>query len=121
MIGEQTGFQPAAEVESGLRQAYALDAAIAADLTTDQTAGLEPIDVLPSVEEDPSEARERWLEHPLGSVAHVLAAHDVTMRRTTAPWTGKVERYRCSGMEWQGPPFEGRHPLFAGEGPTAAG
>lgn len=41
------------------------------------------------------------------------------MRRTTAPWTGKVERYRCSGMEWQGPPFEGRHPLFAGEGAGA--
>ncbi len=49
-------------------------------------------------------------------VIDVLAAHDVAMRRTTAPWTGKVERYRCSGMEWQGPPFEGRHPIFAGEG-----
>ena len=52
-------------------------------------------------------------------VVDVLAAHDVTMRRTTAPWTGKVERYRCSGMEWQGPPFEGRHPIFAGEGAGA--
>jgi hypothetical protein len=45
----------------------------------------------------------------------VLADHDVTMRRTTSMWTGKVERYRCSGMEWQGPPFEGHHPLFRGE------
>src|SRR3954452_921153 len=34
--------------------------------------GLEPIDVLPSIEADPSEARERWLEHPLGLLRHVL-------------------------------------------------
>ncbi|HMD78298.1 MAG TPA: M14 family metallopeptidase [Terracidiphilus sp.] len=45
----------------------------------------------------------------------VLAAHDVTLRRTTAPWTGKVERYRCSGMQWRAQPFEGRHPIFGGE------
>jgi murein tripeptide amidase MpaA len=49
-------------------------------------------------------------------VIDVLAAHDVVMQRTTADWTGKIERYRCSAMEWQGPPFEGRHPIFAGEG-----
>jgi len=49
----------------------------------------------------------------------VLAAHDVAVRHTTAAWTGKVERYRCSGMQWQGPPFEGRHPIFAGEGAGA--
>src|SRR4051812_4565039 len=35
-------------------------------------AGLEPIDVLPSIEADPSETRERWLEHPLGLLRHVL-------------------------------------------------
>lgn len=52
-------------------------------------------------------------------VIDVLAAHDVTMRRTTAAWTGEVERYRCSGMAWQGPPFEGRHPIFHGEGAGA--
>src|SRR3954452_16366520 len=34
--------------------------------------GLEPIDVLPSIESDPSETRERWLEHPLGLLRHVL-------------------------------------------------
>ncbi|HEY1984537.1 MAG TPA: M14 family metallopeptidase [Terracidiphilus sp.] len=45
----------------------------------------------------------------------VLAAHDIAMKKTSAPWTGKVERYRCTGMQWQGPPFEGRHPIFAGE------
>jgi len=53
------------------------------------------------------------------NVIDVIAAHDIMMRRTTAPWTGKVERYRCSGMEWQGPPFEGHHPIFAGEGAGA--
>ena len=52
-------------------------------------------------------------------VIDVLAAHDIAMRRTTTAWTGKVERYRCGGMEWQGPPFEGRHPIFAGEGAGA--
>src|SRR3954471_23821760 len=35
-------------------------------------AGREPIDVLPSIEADPSETRERWLEHPLGLLRHVL-------------------------------------------------
>src|SRR4051812_31413671 len=34
--------------------------------------GLEPVDVLPSIEADPSETRERWLEHPLGLLGHVL-------------------------------------------------
>jgi hypothetical protein len=52
-------------------------------------------------------------------VIDVLAAHDLAMRRTTAAWTGKVEHYRCSDMEWQGPPFEGRHPIFHGEGAGA--
>jgi murein tripeptide amidase MpaA len=51
-------------------------------------------------------------------VIDVLSAHDVAFRRTTAPWTGKVERYRCSGMQWQGQPFEGRHPIFPGENPS---
>jgi len=48
-------------------------------------------------------------------VVDVLSAHNVAFRRTTAAWTGKVERYRCSGMQWQGQPFEGRHPIFPGE------
>jgi murein tripeptide amidase MpaA len=52
-------------------------------------------------------------------VIDVLEAHGLTLHRTTAPWTGNVERYRCSGMEWQGPPFEGRHPIFHGEGAGA--
>ena len=52
-------------------------------------------------------------------VIEVLEAHGLTLRHTTAAWTGNVERYRCSGMEWQGPPFEGRHPIFRGEGAGA--
>ena len=52
-------------------------------------------------------------------VIDVLAAHDVAMMRTKADWTGTIERYRCNGMEWQGPPFEGRHPIFGGEGAGA--
>jgi murein tripeptide amidase MpaA len=52
-------------------------------------------------------------------VIDVLDAHGVALRRTTAAWTGQVERYRCSGMQWQGNPFEGRHPLFSGENPGA--
>src|SRR3954469_7214690 len=35
--------------------------------------GVEAIDPLPSIEADPSETRERWLEHPLGLLRHVLA------------------------------------------------
>ena len=49
-------------------------------------------------------------------VIDVLAAHQVQMQHTAAAWTGPVESYRCDGMQWQGPPFEGRHPIFAGEG-----
>src|SRR4051794_12674168 len=34
--------------------------------------GLEPIDLLPSIEADPSEQRGPWLEHPLGLLRNVL-------------------------------------------------
>src|SRR4051794_39418762 len=34
--------------------------------------GLDPVDLLPSIEADPSETQERWLEHPLGLLRHVL-------------------------------------------------
>jgi PAS domain S-box-containing protein len=37
--------------------------------------GLDPTDLLPAIEADAAETRERWLEHPLGSLRHVLAAH----------------------------------------------
>lgn len=48
-------------------------------------------------------------------VIDVLAAHQVEMRRTTAAWTGRVQTYHCGDMQWNRPPFEGRHPMFAGE------
>jgi murein tripeptide amidase MpaA len=47
-------------------------------------------------------------------VIGVLEAHAVSMQRTTSPWTGPVERYRCSGMQWPGKPFEGRFPILRG-------
>jgi signal transduction histidine kinase len=34
--------------------------------------GLDPTDLLPSIEADRSETQERWFEHPLGSLRHVL-------------------------------------------------
>ncbi len=55
------------------------------------------------------------------TVIDVLAAHGVAMRKLTAPWTGSVEQYQCGNMVWQRPPFEGKHPLFAGEAPPAQG
>jgi hypothetical protein len=48
-------------------------------------------------------------------VIDVLAAHQVEMQRTTSAWTGEVQTYHCGGMQWNRSPFEGRHPIFAGE------
>ncbi len=44
-----------------------------------------------------------------------LNLHGVKLEKTTAAWDGQVETYQCSGMTWQDPPFEGRHPTFNGE------
>jgi hypothetical protein len=54
-------------------------------------------------------------------VIDVLAEHGIAMKRLTAAWTGKVETYQCSKMQWQRPPFEGRHPIFTGEAPPGQG
>ncbi len=51
----------------------------------------------------------QWTE-----VIDVLEAHDVAVGRTTAEWTGTVEHYVCSGMQWPERPFEGRHPILRG-------
>ncbi len=59
---------------------------------------------------------EQW-----STVIDVLAAHGVAMQKLTAAWTGTVEQYQCSNMVWQRPPFEGKHPLFAGEAPPGQG
>lgn len=50
-------------------------------------------------------------------VLEVLDAHGVVMRRTRAPWTGRVERYWGTGLSWQNRPFEGHHPTFRGARP----
>ncbi len=54
-------------------------------------------------------------------VIDVLAAHQVQMELTTAPWTGQVETYHCIDTQWNRPPFEGRHPLFPGEAAAEPG
>ncbi|MGA9241854.1 MAG: M14 family metallopeptidase [Silvibacterium sp.] len=54
-------------------------------------------------------------------VIDVLAAHQVEMQHTSSPWTGQVETYRCNGMQWNRAPFEGRHPIFPGEGANEPG
>ena len=37
-------------------------------------SGLDPIGLVVPIEADRAEVRERWLEHPLGSLEHVIAA-----------------------------------------------
>ena len=46
------------------------------------------------------------------SVIAVLEAHGLKLRRTTGPWAGQVETYRCEGVKWQENSFEGRQVLF---------
>jgi len=53
----------------------------------------------------------QWTE-----VIGVLESHGVAFRRTTASWTGEVERYRCSGMQRPSRPFEGRYPILRTSG-----
>jgi len=63
-----------------------------------------------------------WVTPPAGyivppqwtHVLDVLEVQGVTLERTTGPWTGSVERYRCSGMRWPTKPFEGRYPILRG-------
>ena len=49
-------------------------------------------------------------------VIEVLAAHGLRLLRTARPWQGEVGAWRCDDLKWQEHPFEGRHPLFEGEG-----
>ncbi len=55
------------------------------------------------------------------SVLDVLQMHQVKVEHTSSAWTGEVATYRCGGMTWQEPPFEGRHPTFDGEATHRAG
>jgi hypothetical protein len=54
-------------------------------------------------------------------VINRLTLHGVKVLRTTAPYDTEVDTYECSGMTWQDPPFEGRHPTFNGEASHGAG
>ncbi len=45
-------------------------------------------------------------------VIEVLEVQGLTIRRTTSPWTGTVERYRLSEMRRPDRPFEGRFPIL---------
>jgi len=49
-------------------------------------------------------------------IVEVLEAHGVGFRRTSASWTGRVERYRCTGMLRPNRPFEGRYPILRSSG-----
>ena len=51
------------------------------------------------------------------SVIDVLAAHGLRISRTSRPWEGEIETYRCDAPRWYPRPFEGRQVLFwPGEG-----
>src|SRR4051794_22652620 len=68
LLGEGAlGAEPSPEATAGLRPT------IVESWRRTLATGLEPIDLLPSIEADQSETRERWLEHPLGLLRHVLA------------------------------------------------
>jgi hypothetical protein len=58
---------------------------------------------------------------PWTSVISVLEAHGIKVRRTTRPWMGEVDTYRCEGVKWQAQSFEGRQapiiPVPTGDSP----
>jgi GAF domain-containing protein len=69
LVGEGAlGDELSPEATAGLRLA------ILESWRRSLATGLDPTDLLAPIEADQSEVRERWLEHPLGSLAHVLEA-----------------------------------------------
>ncbi|HUO59240.1 MAG TPA: M14 family metallopeptidase [Candidatus Acidoferrales bacterium] len=44
------------------------------------------------------------------TVIDVLEAHGLRLQRTTKPWLGPVQMYRCRTPQWAERPFEGHHP-----------
>jgi PAS domain S-box-containing protein len=60
--------EPRPELTGGLRQP------IVESWKRSLDTGLDPVDLLAPLEADPDEMHERWVEHPLGSLAHVLLA-----------------------------------------------
>jgi PAS domain S-box-containing protein len=68
LAGDVLCLEPRPEAIGGLRPT------IIESWRRSLATGLDPTDMLAPVEADQSEVQERWLDHPLGSVAHVLAA-----------------------------------------------
>jgi PAS domain S-box-containing protein len=60
--------------ESGPELAGGLRQPIVESWKRSLDTGLDPIDLLAPLEADPVEMQERWAEHPLGALAHVLLA-----------------------------------------------
>src|SRR3954449_1684249 len=60
--------------ESGPEMAGVLRQPIVESWKRSLDTGLDPLDLLAPLEADPVEMQERWAEHPLGSLAHVLLA-----------------------------------------------
>ena len=57
--------------------------------------GLDPTDLLPPIEADESEVLRRWLEHPLGSLSHVLTEQ---LRKVAEESRGMVVVTDASGF-----------------------
>src|SRR4051794_41813211 len=88
-VGEHTDLLARARVLQRRWDRLLGEGALDAELSPEATAGLRPaiveswrrtratgleaVDPLPSIEADPSETRERGLEHPLGLLRAVLA------------------------------------------------
>src|SRR4051812_41434890 len=60
--------------ESGPELAGGLRQPIVESWKRSLDTGLDPLDLLAPLEADPDEMQQRWAEHPLGSLAHVLLA-----------------------------------------------
>jgi len=72
-------------------------------MTIQRAVGLKPVlsVVVPTAYIVPAE----WT-----LVIDVLEAHGLKLQRTTKPWLGPVEMYRCRTPQWAQQPFEGHHP-----------
>src|SRR4051794_8200457 len=62
------------KAESGPELAGGLRQPIVDSWKRSLDTGLDPLDLLAPLEADPAEMQERWAEHPLGALAHVLLA-----------------------------------------------
>jgi transcriptional regulator of acetoin/glycerol metabolism len=73
LAGRDLKSESGPELTGGLRQP------IVESWRRSLDTGLDPAGWSAPIEADPSEIRERWVEHPLGALAHVLAEQLYTM------------------------------------------